>query len=56
MSFHNVSRKSVNHCLWILMHGVILLPDAMSCDKFDFSVMKDSMNLIGTVSTALYQY
>ena len=33
-SFYNVSRKSVNHNgLKILMHGVIVLPDAMSYDK-----------------------
>ena len=29
---HNVSRKSINH-LSILLHGVILLPDATSYDK-----------------------
>ena len=31
---HNVCRKSVNSCgLSILLHGVISLPDATSCDK-----------------------
>ena len=53
---HNVSRKSINHEWFkeILLHGVISLPDAMSCDKYFFYFsFKQSYEQNG-ISTQVY--